>query len=56
MIKGLDIGLVGARSGEESLLIFTADYGYGRNSVNIVPEASALLFQTVVTHVQKNKN
>lgn len=56
LIKGLDIGLVGARNGEESLLIFTADYGYGKNSVNIVPEASALLFQTVVTNVQKNKN
>lgn len=56
LIKGLDIGLVGARNGEESLLIFTADYGYGRNSVNLVPEASALLFQTVVTHVQKNEN
>lgn len=56
LIKGLDIGLVGARKGEESCLIFTADYGYGKNSVNIVPETSALFFQTVVKYVQKNKN
>lgn len=53
VIKGIDLGLVGAKNGEESVLLFTAGYGYGKGAVNIVPEASALLFQTVITNVVK---
>ncbi len=53
IIKGIDRGLIGAQKDEESVLLFSAQYGYGRGSLNIVPEASALLFQTVITNVVK---
>ncbi len=53
IIKGVDSGLIGAAKGEESVLLFSAQYGYGKNALNIVPEASALMFQTKITNVVK---
>lgn len=53
IIKGIDKGLVGAKKNEESVLLFSAQYGYGKGSLNMVPEASALMFRTIITNVVK---
>ena len=54
LLKGLDDGLEGARLGEESLILFSADDGYGSTAVGLVPENSALLFDIGVGAIKKN--
>lgn len=54
LIEGLDKGLVGAHLGEESLILFPSKYGYGRNSVGLVPENTALLFNVAIAAIKKN--
>ncbi len=54
LIRGLDKGLVGARLGEEALVLFSADDGYGSVSVGLVPENSALLFDVGIADIKKN--
>lgn len=55
LIRGLDDGLSGARLGEESLVIFSGDDGYGNNAVGLVPANSALLFDVGVAAIKKNQ-
>lgn len=55
LIVGLDKGLVGAHLGEESLILFPSKYGYGRNTVGMVPENMALMFNVAVAAIKKNK-
>jgi len=54
LIAGLDRGLIGARLGEESLIIFPSRFGYGKKTVGLVPENSALLFNLLVAGIKKN--
>lgn len=54
LIKGLDLGLVGAKRGEECMLIFSAEYGYGKGSLNVVPEAQALAFDVKIVSISKS--
>lgn len=54
LITGLDRGLIGARLGQESLILFPAQLGYGRQSVGMVPENTALLFDVLVAAIKKN--
>ena len=55
LIKGLEKGLLGARLGEESLIVFSADNGYGNQAVGLVPENTALLFNVGVAWIKKNQ-
>lgn len=54
LIKGLEDGLPGARLGEEALIIFSADDGYGSRAIGLVPENTALLFNVGVAQIKKN--
>jgi len=54
LITGLDRGLLGARLGQESLILFPAQLGYGKQSVGLVPENTALIFDVLVTAIKKN--
>ena len=54
LIKGLDTGLAGARLGEEALIIFSADDGFGNQAVGIVPENTALLYDVGIAAIKKN--
>ena len=54
LIRGLEKGLAGARLGEESLIVFSADDGYGSKAVGMVPENSALLFDVAIAEIKKN--
>ena len=55
LIVGLDKGLVGAHLGEESILLFPSQFGYGRSTVGMVPENTALMFSFAVAAIKKNK-
>jgi FKBP-type peptidyl-prolyl cis-trans isomerase len=55
LIRGLDDGLSGARLGEEALVIFSGDDGYGNDAVGLVPANSALLFDVGVGAIKKNQ-
>lgn len=55
LIKGLELGLPGARQGEEAMIIFSADDGYGTTQLGLVPENTALLFDVGVASVKKEK-
>lgn len=54
LIRGLEEGLPGARQGEEALIIFSADDGYGSQPVGLVPANTALLFDVGVALIKKN--
>lgn len=54
LIKGLEYGLEGASHGEESVIIFSAKYGYQDKAVGLVPSMSPLLFNTFITKIKKN--
>lgn len=55
LVRGLDRGLVGTRLGQEVLLLFSSQYGYGRDKVGLVPENTGLAFDVAVARVIKNK-
>ena len=55
LVKGLDTGLPGSLLGEESLIVFSADDGFGNQSVGIVPENTALLYDVAIASIKKNK-
>jgi hypothetical protein len=54
LITGLDRGLLGARLGEESLILFPSQLGYGKQAVGLVPENTALMFDLLVARIKKN--
>jgi FKBP-type peptidyl-prolyl cis-trans isomerase len=54
LIRGLEDGLPGARQGEEALIIFSADDGYGSQPVGLVSANTALLFDVGVALIKKN--
>ena len=54
LVPGLDKGLPGTRLGEEVLIVFPAEDGYGTRQTGLVPENSALLFDIIVTAIKKN--
>ena len=54
LIPGLDRGLVGAHLGQEALVVFSSENGYGNQQVGLVPENTALLFEVLVAAIKKN--
>ena len=50
-VSGLEPG---ARLGEEALILFSADDGYGSQPVGLVPANTALLFDVGVALIKKN--
>ncbi len=55
LIHGLDKGLVGVKQSQEVLLLFSSQYGYGKDIVGLVPENTALAFDVAVARVIKNQ-
>lgn len=53
-VPGLAYGLLGARSGEHSIVVFSAKYGFNSVKVYNIPTLSALLYEVVVEKVVKN--
>ncbi len=54
LISGLDIGLIGAKKGERSYVIFSARHGFGNVKIGMIPKLSPLLIEVWVREVKKN--
>lgn len=48
LVEGLRNGLIGARAGEESYIVFSGKYGYGKKKHGNIPANSALLYHVWV--------
>ena len=54
MVRGLALGLVGAKVGEKCEVVFSAKYGYDNDMVYNVPKMSPLIFEIWVDGIVKN--
>ena len=53
LIKGLEDGLPGSRTGDSVVLYLTSDKAYGGKSMGVVPQNSALMFILDIKDVNK---
>jgi len=54
LIKGLDLGLIGAKKGEQAYIVFPADLGFGNSDIGLVPKMSALIYEVWIKEIKKN--
>ncbi|MCK9627079.1 MAG: FKBP-type peptidyl-prolyl cis-trans isomerase [Bacteroidales bacterium] len=54
LLKGLEAGLLGAKKGEHSYIVFPSSLGYGDNKKGIVPPMSSLIFEIWILNIVKN--
>jgi FKBP-type peptidyl-prolyl cis-trans isomerase len=54
LVEGLNRGIEGMRLGEQSLIFFSAKYGFYDQNTGIVPSMSALMYNVLVTGIKKN--
>jgi len=54
ILKGLDIGLVGARLDEICHIVFSARYGFGNSQVGIIPKMTPLLVEVRIKEIKDN--
>jgi len=54
LVEGLNLGMEGMRLGEQSLIIFSAKYGFYDQNTGIVPSMSALMYNVLLTGIKKN--
>lgn len=55
VIKGWDVGLTGAKTGEKRLLVIEPEYGYGRKRTGKIPANARLTFDVTVEKIHKAK-
>ncbi|MDR0414667.1 MAG: FKBP-type peptidyl-prolyl cis-trans isomerase [Prevotellaceae bacterium] len=53
LIPGIDRGLLRMALGEQAIIIFPFTLGYGKKYVGLVPPQSALVFNVLITKVEK---
>ena len=51
LLKGLENGLKGVRSGEECYILFSGKYAYGKKPAGIIPSKSALVYHINVESI-----
>lgn len=51
LLKGLRNGIIGVKSGEECLIMFNQDYGFGKKLIGNIPENSALAYHLWIESV-----
>lgn len=51
LLVGLENGLLGVRSGEECLILFSGKYAYGKKIAGIIPAKSALVYHIKVESI-----
>ena len=54
LIPGLKAGLIGVKGGEECQIFFSGKYGFGNESVGIVPANSALVYKIWVESISND--
>lgn len=51
LVKGLKNGIIGVKSGEECLIMFNQDHGFGKKIIGNIPENSALAYHLWIESV-----
>lgn len=51
LVEGLKNGLVEVRGGEESYILFSGQYGFGKNALGTIPANSALVYHIWVESI-----
>ena len=51
LLKGLENGLKGVRTGEECYILFSGKYAYGKKPAGIIPSKSALVYHITVESI-----
>jgi len=51
-IQGLEDGLMGAKAGEQRLILFSGKYGYGKKKLGTISANSALAYQVLIEEVK----
>lgn len=54
LIKGLDWGLLGAKSGEQAYIVFPTNLGFSNKDVGLVPKMSPLIYEVWIKEIKKN--
>lgn len=54
LLRGLELGLIGARNGEHSYIVFPSSMGYGNDKKGVVPPMSSLIFEIWILNIVKN--
>jgi FKBP-type peptidyl-prolyl cis-trans isomerase len=54
LVKGLDLGIIGAKEGEYSYIVFPSDLGYGNTTNGIIPKMSSLIYEIWILDIVKN--
>ncbi|MDD3033361.1 MAG: FKBP-type peptidyl-prolyl cis-trans isomerase [Bacteroidales bacterium] len=54
LLKGLELGLLGAKKGEHSYIVFPSSMGYGNDKKGVVPPMSSLIFEIWILNIVKN--
>lgn len=52
MLKGLELGLEGVRSGEDCYILFVSEYGYGKHNYGTISANTALAYRISVENVE----
>lgn len=55
LIPGLENGLFGVRSGEHAYIVFSAKYGFGKETVYNIPKLSPLIYEVWIQQVKKSR-
>jgi len=53
LLKGLEMGLEGVREGECCYIVFSSDFGYGRQRAGTIPANTALAYEIKVVSIKK---
>lgn len=54
-VKGLKNGLLGVRTGEESIILFSGKYGFGGKALGTIPANAAIAYRIRVESVENEK-
>ena len=53
LVKGLELGLEGVKTGEDSYILFSGRYGFGKHTLGTIPANAALCYHIRVEEVTR---
>lgn len=48
LVKGLQVGLTGVKTGEDCFILFTGKYGFGKHQIGTIPANAAICYHILV--------
>lgn len=55
LVPGFADGLAGVKAGDEAYILFTGEYGYGKNERGTIPALSALAYYVQIVEIDPNE-